>query len=158
MFGWIWRKVNKQKKEYDALKLGIRAQLRDRINQSCQYHLDHKEISNRDREVKSMRCRQRLKPLSKTYYVQHSKKIATWGLIQFAAVVSAIMIILCFTDISSVECDVLTCIVTSSATLSGVAITGYMGNSAAEKYSAQKFSIQNNIISNMDNIEEDSEG
>lgn len=51
MFGWIWRKVNKQKKEYDALKLGIRAQLRDRINQSCQYHLAHKEISNRDREV-----------------------------------------------------------------------------------------------------------
>ena len=104
-----------------------------------------------------MRCQQKSRPSSKAYYVQHSKKIATWGLIQFVAIVSAIMIILCFADISSVECDILTCIVTSSATLSGVAITGYMGNSAAEKYSAQKFAIQNNIISNMDN-EEDSEG
>lgn len=105
-----------------------------------------------------MLSRQKLKPSSKTFFVQHSKKLSTWGLLQFIIITCVVGAVVYFSEISAVEANVLTCIVTSSATLAGVAITGYMGNSAAEKYSTQKFAIQSNITQNVSYDEDDMEG
>lgn len=47
----LWRKMSKIKKENEGMHSGLLALLRDRINQSCQYHLERKSITARDREV-----------------------------------------------------------------------------------------------------------
>lgn len=72
-------------------------------------------------------------------YTQHSKKLAVWSLTQWIAVVACIVFIVWFADTSPAETDLLASVVTWSATLAGVVVSGYMGNSAAEKYATHKF-------------------
>lgn len=47
----LWRKLNKEIKKQKAINGAVLALLRDRINESCRYHLQNKKISNRDYEV-----------------------------------------------------------------------------------------------------------
>lgn len=51
LMAWLWKKIGKIKKDNEGMHNGLLALLRDRINQSCQYHLSAKSISARDREV-----------------------------------------------------------------------------------------------------------
>lgn len=51
LIAMLWRKMSKIKKENEGMHNGLLALLRDRINQSCQYHLERKAITPRDREV-----------------------------------------------------------------------------------------------------------
>lgn len=74
-------------------------------------------------------------------YTQHSKKLSIYGLTQWCIIAAAIIIVLLFADIGSQESEVLSSIVTWSATLAGLIVTGYMGNSSVEKYANRKFRL-----------------
>lgn len=78
-------------------------------------------------------------------HIQHSKKIATWSLIQWVVIALAVTAVLFFADWTEPEAEVLGSVITWSATLAGIAVTAYMGNSAIEKYSNSKFSITGTI-------------
>ena len=51
LFGVLWKKIAKIKRDNKGMHNGLLALLRDRINESCQYHLSRKAITARDREV-----------------------------------------------------------------------------------------------------------
>lgn len=74
-------------------------------------------------------------------YVQHSKKLANWGLLQWIIIISAILIILSVHPIEDNTVSIIEKIVVWSATLAGVTVTGYMGNSSVEKYAEKKFAL-----------------
>jgi hypothetical protein len=61
-----------------------------------------------------------------------------------------IIVILLIGDITQEEADVLSDIIVWSATLAGVIVSGYMGNSSIEKYAQRKFSILNTASSAQD--------
>lgn len=74
-------------------------------------------------------------------HVQHSKKLANWSLIQWVLIAIIVVAALFFADWTDAETDVLSGVVTWSATLAGIVVTGYMGNSSIEKYADRKFAI-----------------
>ena len=74
-------------------------------------------------------------------YVQHSKKLASWGLLQWVIIITAILIILSIHPIEDNTVSIIEKIVVWSATLAGVTVTGYMGNSSVEKYAEKKFAL-----------------
>lgn len=76
-----------------------------------------------------------------TWYVQHSKKLSNWALIQWVVITLVVIAALFFADWTEAETEVLGGVVTWSATLAAVCVTGYMGNSSIEKYADRKFSI-----------------
>lgn len=67
------------------------------------------------------------------------------------------MLILVKANQNNDEVNVLSSIVTWSATQAGVGITGYMGNSSIEKYAAKKFSLTTSIATTQ-NITEEVQG
>ena len=74
-------------------------------------------------------------------YVQHSKKLANWGQLQWVIIIAAILIILSVHPIEDNTVSIIEKIVVWSATLAGVTVTGYMGNSSVEKYAEKKFAL-----------------
>ena len=78
---------------------------------------------------------------SMSTHMQHSKKLANWGLLQWIVVVLAVVAALFFADWTTAETEVLNGAVTWSATLAGVVCTGYMGNSSVEKFADRKYAI-----------------
>lgn len=84
----------------------------------------------------------------KTEYIQHSKKLAISGIVQWVFVVALVLLIIILADLNVQEADVINGIVTWSATLAGVIVTGYMGNSSIEKYANRKFMLAKSIDAN----------
>lgn len=84
----------------------------------------------------------------KTEHVQHSKKLAVIGFIQWGVIACLVIGIILFSEIDGNESEVLSGIITWSATLAGVAVTGYMGNSSIEKYADRKFTLTKSISEN----------
>lgn len=78
-----------------------------------------------------------------TKYVQHSKKLANWGQLQWVIIIAAILFILAVYPIEDNTVSIIEKIVVWSATLAGVTVTGYMGNSSVEKYADKKFALVN---------------
>ena len=78
-----------------------------------------------------------------TKYIQHSKKLANWGQLQWVIIIAAILIILSVHPIEDNTVSIIEKIVVWSATLAGVTVTGYMGNSSVEKYAEKKFALVN---------------
>lgn len=72
-------------------------------------------------------------------FMQHSKKLSIWGLIQWVVLAICVIFILLLAEVNSEEASVLSSIVTWSATLAGIVVSTYMGNSSVEKYAAKKF-------------------
>lgn len=89
-----------------------------------------------------------------TKYVQHSKKLANWGQLQWVIIIAAILIILTVHPVEDNTVSIIEKIVVWSATLAGVTVTGYMGNSSVEKYADRKFSLVN---STKEELEDDAE-
>lgn len=87
-------------------------------------------------------------------YVQHSKKLANWGLIQWAIIVTIILVILAIFPIDENAASIIEKIIVWSATLAGIAITGYMGNSSIEKYANKKFALTSSTNSETPEIED----
>ena len=81
----------------------------------------------------------------KTEYIQYSKKLAISGIAQWVFIVAFVLLIIILADLNAQEADVINSIVTWSATLAGVIVTGYMGNSSIEKYANRKFSLVKSI-------------
>lgn len=81
----------------------------------------------------------------KTEYIQHSKKLAISGIAQWVFIVAFVLLIIILADLNAQEADVINSIVTWSATLAGVIVTGYMGNSSIEKYANRKFTLAKSI-------------
>ena len=81
----------------------------------------------------------------KTEYIQYSKKLAISGIAQWVFIVAFVLLIIILADLNAQEADVINSIVTWSATLAGVIITGYMGNSSIEKYANRKFTLAKSI-------------
>lgn len=81
----------------------------------------------------------------KTEYIQHSKKLAISGIVQWIFIVTFVLLIVILADLNMQETDVINSIVTWSATLAGVIVTGYMGNSSIEKYANRKFTLAKSI-------------
>lgn len=88
-----------------------------------------------------------------TKYIQHSKKLANWGQVQWIIIVFAVLLIQLIHPIEDNVVPIVEKIIVWSATLAGVTITGYMGNSSIEKYAERKFSLVN---STLESDEEDS--
>lgn len=84
----------------------------------------------------------------KTEYIQHSKKLAISGIVQWVFIVALVLLIIILADLNAQEADVINSIVTWSATLAGVIVTGYMGNSSIEKYANKKFALAKSIDAN----------
>lgn len=82
---------------------------------------------------------------SDIWYVQHSKKLSGWALLQWVVITLVVIAALFFADWTAAETEVLGGIVTWSATLAAVVVTGYMGNSSIEKYADRKFAIEQTI-------------
>lgn len=80
-----------------------------------------------------------------TNYVQHSKKLANWGQLQWVIIIAAILFILAVYPIEDNTVQIIEKIVVWSATLAGVTVTGYMGNSSVEKYAEKKFALVRSI-------------
>lgn len=78
-------------------------------------------------------------------HMQHSKKLANWGLLQWVVVVLVVVAALFFADWTEAETEVLSGAVTWSATLAGIVCTGYMGNSSIEKYADRKYAITETV-------------
>lgn len=76
-------------------------------------------------------------------YMQHSKKLASFGQIQWTCIIAVILTILSIFPLADNAVPIIEKIVVWSATLAGIAVTGYMGNSGVEKYAEKKFSIVN---------------
>lgn len=76
-------------------------------------------------------------------YVQHSKKLASFGQLQWTSIIAVILIILSIFPLADNVVPIIEKIVVWSATLAGITVTGYMGNSSIEKYAEKKFSIVN---------------
>ena len=81
----------------------------------------------------------------KTEYTQYSKKLAISGIVQWVFIVAFVLLIIILADLNTQEADVINSIVTWSATLAGVIVTGYMGNSSIEKYANRKFTLAKSI-------------
>lgn len=84
----------------------------------------------------------------KTEYIQYSKKLAISGIVQWVFIVVLVLLIIILADLNAQEADVISSIVTWSATLAGVIVTGYMGNSSIEKYANKKFTLAKSISAN----------
>lgn len=79
------------------------------------------------------------------WYVQHSKKLSNWGLLQWVVIVLVVVAALYFAEWTEAETEVLGGVITWSATLAAIVVSGYMGNSSIEKYAERKFSIEKTI-------------
>lgn len=51
VIAWLWRRLSKTVTQQKAVNGAILALLRDRINESCRYHLEKGSITSRDYEV-----------------------------------------------------------------------------------------------------------
>ena len=80
-----------------------------------------------------------------TWYVQHSKKLSGWALLQWVVITLVVIAALFFADWTEAEAEVLSGVVTWSATLAAIVVSGYMGNSSIEKYADRKFAIEQTI-------------
>ena len=80
-----------------------------------------------------------------TRYIQHSKRLANWGQLQWIFIVAAVLIVLSMYPIDDNTVSIFEKIVVWSATLAGITVTGYMGNSSIEKYANKKFALLNSI-------------
>ena len=78
-------------------------------------------------------------------YVQHSKKLSNWALIQWVVITLVVVAALFFADWTDAETEVLGGVVTWSATQASIVCTGYMGNSSVEKYAERKFAIEDTL-------------
>lgn len=78
-------------------------------------------------------------------HMQHSKKLANWGLLQWVVVVLIVVAALFFADWTDAETEVLNGAITWSATLAGIVCTGYMGNSSVEKYANRKYAVTETV-------------
>ena len=87
-------------------------------------------------------------------YVQHSKKLANCGLIQWAVIVVIILVVITIFPIDENAASIIEKIVVWSATLAGVTITGYMGNSGIEKYADRKFALTSSTKMDTSEIED----
>lgn len=72
-------------------------------------------------------------------HVQHSKKLAVWSLIQWAVIVFCVLGVMVFSYVEEQDAEVLMEIISWSATLAAIVVSGYMGNSSVEKYVSKKF-------------------
>ena len=75
-------------------------------------------------------------------YVQHSKKLATAALVLYFLVCAGCITLVAQLKLNSYELEAISNFHSSTATLCGVIITAYMGNSSIEKYSNQKYKYQ----------------
>ena len=91
-----------------------------------------------------------------TWYVQHSKKLSIWGLLQWALIAASILLIAALGDLDDYKTQVLISLLQWSATLSGVIVSGYMVNSAAEKVFKRK--INSAITAELDDEHDDEAG
>lgn len=75
-------------------------------------------------------------------YIQHSKKLATFALAIYFTVCVGCITQVAQLKLNSYEIDAMVSFHNSTATLCGVVITAYMGNSSIEKYGNQKYKYQ----------------
>ena len=80
-----------------------------------------------------------------TKYVQHSKKLANWGQLQWVIIIAAILIFLSVYPVEDNAVSIFEKIIVWSATLAGITVTGYMGNSSIEKYAEKKYALVSSI-------------
>lgn len=78
-------------------------------------------------------------------YIQHSKKLSNWALLQWVIITLVVVAALFFADWTDAETEVLSGVVTWSATLASIVVTGYMGNSSVEKYAERKYAIEETL-------------
>lgn len=78
-------------------------------------------------------------------YVQHSKKLSNLALLQWVVITLVVIAALFFADWTEAETEVLGGVITWSATLASIVVTGYMGNSSVEKYADRKFAIEETL-------------
>ena len=76
-----------------------------------------------------------------TWYVQHSKKLSNWALLQWVVITLVVIAALFFADWTAAETEVLGGVVTWSATLAAIVVSTYMGNSSIEKYAKEKYKV-----------------
>lgn len=74
-------------------------------------------------------------------FIQHSKKLSIWGLAQWLLICAALLLISIFCPVNDIILPMYKDIISGSATLAGVIITGYMGNSALEKFAEHKYKM-----------------
>ena len=64
---------------------------------------------------------------------------------QNSAITLVVVAALFFADWTAAETEVLGGVVTWSATLASIVVTGYMGNSSVEKYAERKFAVEETL-------------
>lgn len=75
-------------------------------------------------------------------WVQRSKQLATWSQMIFGVVVILALAIFAFLQLDKEAIEGVKTIATSTASLTGVVVTGYMGNSGLEKYTERKCKME----------------
>ena len=75
-------------------------------------------------------------------YIQYSKKLATAALVLYFVVCAICQLLVSQLKQNSYEQEAVVSFHGATATLCGVIITAYMGNSSIEKYGNQKFKYQ----------------
>lgn len=84
----------------------------------------------------------------KQTHVQHSKKLTNWAMLQWVVISVIVIISLSFASWTESETEVISGVVTWSASLAGIVCTGYMGNSSIEKYADRKFTVDETFEEN----------
>ena len=75
----------------------------------------------------------------KTKIIQHSKKLATTAMVCYFALCFMCVFFISFMYLEEPQLNAIVSIHAAAATLCGVIVTGYMGNSSIEKYTNRKY-------------------
>lgn len=76
-------------------------------------------------------------------YVQFSKRVTRWGLILISTILVACLTIVAVCDLPQYSISAIVSLYTSFATVLGVTVGAYQGNSSLEKWTRAKYNLEN---------------
>ena len=78
----------------------------------------------------------------RTKLLQHSKRLTVIAFVAYGCIALLSMAAICILGLDAEQITAIVSIYNGAMTLCGVVITGYMGNSGIEKYSAYKYRLE----------------
>lgn len=90
-------------------------------------------------------------------YVQYQKRLTKWAMILITFVMIACLTVVAFCDLPERNVAAVVQLFTAFATVFGVTIGAYQGNSTLEKYSRAKYQYESMLPSSETEDEEDNE-
>lgn len=78
----------------------------------------------------------------RTKLLQHSKRLTVIAFVVYGCIALLSIVAICLLPLESEQITAIVSIYNGAMTLCGVVITGYMGNSGIEKYSAYKYRLE----------------